>query len=236
MQFIPVKTRVLQPPQDDLLAALDESLKDVREGDVVVVSSKVVAIHEGRCVPVSDFDKTAHIEHAAEVIVPRPYWRAPLTITNHVFVSSAGVDRSNSDGFYTLLPADPFVSAKNIHQYLTNRFGLSEAGVIITDSRSEPCRYGAVGVSIGWWGINPLEDHIGKTDLFGRKMKVERSNIVDGIAAGATVVMGEVAEQTPVVVARDIPNLHFTEKNTRDQLFCPFREDTFRVLYEGFLS
>ena len=153
MQFIPIQTRVMVPPKDDLFAVLDESLGDVREGDVVVVSSKVVAIDEGRCVPVADFDKAAHVAREADVVIERSYWHAPLTITNHVFVSSAGVDQSNGDGYYTLLPADPFSSAERIHEYLRARFLLTNVGVIITDSRSEPCRYGAMGVSIGWWGI-----------------------------------------------------------------------------------
>lgn len=236
MQFIPIKTRIFQPPQDDLWEVLGESLHGVQERDVVLVSSKVVAIGEGRCVPEEDFDKQKHVHEVAEVVIPRSYWGADLTITNHVFVSSAGVDRSNSNGYYTLLPADPFASAERIHSYLTERFGLREVGVIITDSRSEPCRYGAVGVGIGFWGIKPLKNHVGKDDLFGRKIRVERSNVVDGLTAGANVVMGEVAEQTPIVIARGVPGLEFKDGNLRDELFCPFADDTFRVLYEKYLK
>ncbi|MCA9354628.1 MAG: coenzyme F420-0:L-glutamate ligase [Candidatus Kaiserbacteria bacterium] len=236
MQIIGIKTRVLQPPKDDLFSVLDESLTDVQEGDVVCVSSKVVAINEGRCVAKEVFDKEAHIAAEAQVMIPRPYWHAPLTITNNVFVSSAGVDQSNSDGYYTLLPQDPFVSAEAVYTYLKKRFNLKNIGVIITDSRSEPCRFGAVGAAIGFWGVSPLHDHIGREDLFGRKIRVERSNIVDGIAAAAVVVMGEVDECTPVAIVRAVPDLRFAEGNQRDQLFCPFAEDTFRVLYEDFLT
>jgi dihydrofolate synthase / folylpolyglutamate synthase len=236
MQFIPIKTRILQPPKDDLWAVLDESLNDVREQDVILISSKVVAIGEGRCVVEADFDKKTHVHQSAEVVIPRPYWGTELTITNHVFVSSAGVDRSNSNGYYTLLPADPFASAEKIHRYLINRFKLREVGVIITDSRSEPCRYGAIGVGIGFWGIVPLENHIGKEDLFGRRIRIERSNVIDGLSAGANVMMGEVAEQTPVVIAREVVGLEFKDGNLRDELFCPFKDDTFRVLYERFIE
>lgn len=236
MHFIPIKTRILQPPKDDLWAVLDESLLEVQEKDVILISSKVVAIGEGRCVAEADFDKKRHVQQSAEVVIPRPYWGTDLTITNHVFVSSAGVDRSNSNGYYTLLPADPFVSAERIHRYLIDRFKLKEVGVIITDSRSEPCRYGAIGVGIGFWGIAPLDNHIGKEDLFGRKIRVERSNVIDGLSAGANVLMGETAEQTPVVIARAVANLEFREGNLRDELFCPFAEDTFRILYERFIK
>ncbi|MCA9355849.1 coenzyme F420-0:L-glutamate ligase [Candidatus Kaiserbacteria bacterium] len=235
MQYIPVKTRILKPPKDDLFSVLDEYLPVIKERDVVVISSKVVAIGEGRCVKESDFNKKEHIEKEAEVIIPRPYWKAPLTITNHVMVSSSGVDRSNSNGYYTLLPADPFASAEKICAYLKNRFKIRDLGIIITDSVSSPCRFGATGRAIGFWGFVPLKNHIGEKDLFGRKIKYERANLVDGIASGANVLMGEVAECTPIVIARGLDNLEFKDGNFKNILFCSFAEDTFRILYERFL-
>jgi F420-0:gamma-glutamyl ligase len=201
----------------------------------VVVTSKVVAIGEGRCEPVATFDKKAYIQKAAQVIIPRTYWGTVLTITNNMFVSSSGVDQSNSNGYVTLLPEAPFQSAQKIHEYFTKRFALKNIGVVITDSHSTPCRYGAVVGAISWWGFEPLQDHVGRKDLFGRKIEHERSNLVDGIAAGVGVVMGEVNECTPVVIARGIPAVTFTNENTRDTLFCPPADDTMRVLYERFL-
>ncbi|MCA9361744.1 coenzyme F420-0:L-glutamate ligase [Candidatus Kaiserbacteria bacterium] len=236
MQFIPVKTRILQPPKDDLLAVLDVSLTDLQAGDVLVVSSKVLAIHEGRCVPGGEYDVAAHIAREADVVIPRPDRPSPLTLINHTIVGGAGVDRSNSNGYVTLLPRDPFLSARRIYEYTTKRFGTTELGVIITDSHSVPCRYGAQGVAIGWWGFQPLVDHVNKADLFGRKIQYERSNLADGVAAGAVVVMGEVAECTPLVIARNVPNLLFTTENTKDKLFCPPEDDIMKVLYKDFLT
>ncbi len=80
-----------------------------------------------------------------------------------------------------------------------------------------------------------MEDHRGRTELFGRVIQYERSNLVDGLAAGANVVMGEVDEGVPVVIVRGVPRLVFTEKDTRETLLVPYREDLFRVLYEKFL-
>ena len=77
---------------------------------------------------------------------------------------------------------------------------------------------------------------MGKEDLFGRKIQIERSNIVDGLSAGAIVVMGEVAESTPIVIARSVPNLKFIHGNQKERLFCPLEKDTFRVLYEDILE
>ncbi|MEK7461983.1 MAG: coenzyme F420-0:L-glutamate ligase [Patescibacteria group bacterium] len=235
MRFIAIKTRILQPPQDDLFDALDEALVDVIEGDLVVVSSKVVSINEGNCVLIEGIDKAALVAQEAELIVPRAYWPSPLTVRHNAFIGTAGIDESNANGHYILLPKDPFKSAKEIQLYLQNRFGLKKVGVIITDSHSAPLRRGATGVSIGYAGFAPTINYVGEPDLFGREMKIEVANIVDALAAGAGVVMGETNECQPVVVIRDIPNLTFTEEETKQNFLVPFAEDTFRVLYERFL-
>ena len=90
-------------------------------------------------------------------------------------------------------------------------------------------------MALAWSSIEPIEDCRGRTNLFGRKIQYERSNIVDGLAAGGNVLMGEVDERIPVVIAREVPSLVFTEANTKDQLFVTFKTDTFRVLYEKYL-
>ncbi len=235
MEYLPVVTRVLQPPKDDLLAVLAASLPPLRERDIVVVSSKVVAIDEGRCVPKAGFDKAAFLRAEAELIIPRDYWSTPLTVSRHAFVSGCGLDESNGDGYLIQLPVDVFASAKRLYEHLREQSGCAELGVVITDSASAPFRYGAHGVALSWWGFEPLQNHIDRTDLFGREIHYERSNLVDGLAAGAVVVMGEVDECTPVVIVRGVPRVLFTERDTRDELLAPFSEDTFRVLYEKWL-
>jgi len=235
MQFIPIKTRILTPPQDDLYAVLDEYLTDVIEGDIILVSSKVIAIGEGRCVAKTDATKAELVDDTADVVIPRPYWNSPLTIVHNTFLGAAGIDESNGNGYYVLLPSDVFKSAEAIYTYLCTKHQVKNIGVIITDSRSLPFRYGATGVALAWWGMEPLQDHIGRRDLFGRKIEVERSNLVDGLAAGATVIAGEVDECIPVVIARGVPNVIYVTGNTKDSLFSPFEDDTFRVLYERFL-
>jgi F420-0:gamma-glutamyl ligase len=235
MEFIPVKTRVMLPPQDDLFAVLDESLPALKEGDVVLISSKVVAIHQGRCLPISENLKEELVVKAADFIIHREYSRAPLTVAHHAFLGAAGIDESNGNGYYILLPENIFEFAREAHEYLCQKYSLKNLGVVVTDSHSGPFRYGATGVSLGWWGIEPMEDHRGRKDLFGRAIQYERSNLVDGLAAGAVVVSGEVDECIPVVIARGVPRLVFTSEDTRDQLLVPYKEDLFRVLFEKFL-
>ena len=226
----------MKPPQDDLFAVLDEALAGVQEGDIIAVSSKVVAIHEGNCLPVAGTDKKELVTEEAELCIPRIYWSSPLTIKHSAFIGTAGIDESNADGHYVLLPKDPFVSAKNIHNYLTKRFQIKNAGVVITDSHSSPLRRGAAGVAIGWWGFHPTINHVGKPDLFGREFRIEVSNVADALASGAGLVMGETDECQPVVIIRDTPSITFTDIDTKDELFVSFEDDTFRVLYEGFLT
>jgi dihydrofolate synthase / folylpolyglutamate synthase len=235
MQFIPVKTKIFFPPHDDLFSELATTLPPLQDGDVVLISSKVVAISEGRCVSIEDTDKTKLVEREADYIIPTDYRPQPLTIKNNTFLGAAGIDESNGNGYYILLPEDCFKSAEILHQFLLKKHSLKNLGVIVTDSRSLPLRYGASGVALGWWGIAPLQDHIGSNDLFGRAFKYERSNIVDGIAAAANLVSGETDECMPIVIARDVPNLVFVSGDTRTELFSPLQDDTFRVLYKDLL-
>lgn len=235
MQFIHIKTRIITPPQDDLLAVITDSVADVKNGDVILISSKVVSIHEGRCIEASEINKEAVVEQEADFIIPTDYRNHPLTVTRHTFLGAAGIDESNGNGYLVLLPEDCFASAEQLHKFFCITYGVTDIGVVITDSRSHPFRYGATGVALAWWGIEPLEDHIGKADLFGREFKYERSNIVDGLAAGATVVAGETDECIPIVIARNVPRLKFTTIDTSTHLLAPYADDTFRVLYEKWL-
>ncbi len=211
MELIPIRTRILHPPKDDLLEVLDTSLSDVGEGDVVIITSKVVAIHEGRFVPIEGTDKEALVKREAEYVYQSERQKKPLTITNDALISGAGIDESNGEGYYILLPKDSYISARAIRTHLIKPHGLTRLGVVITDSHSLPFRYGAMSVSIGCWGFLPIESHIGRTDIFGRVMKYSKTNIPDAIAAAATLVSGECDEVQPIQIARGVSNLVWSD-------------------------
>lgn len=234
MELIPVKTQILHPPKDDLFEVLGASLTDVREGDVLIITSKVVAIHEGRTVPIEHIEKLELILREAELLYQPAYRTKPLTITNHAFISGAGIDESNGEGYYILLPEDSFASARAIRSYVIDRFGLTELGVVITDSHSLPFRFGALSVAIGCWGFRAVESHIGRPDLFGRPMEYSKTNIADAIAAAATLVSGECDEAQPIQIARGIPNLVYTNEDPRPDFFVPYEDDIYRHLYRDF--
>ena len=234
MKLIPIKTRTFTPPQDNLYVILDESLHGVEERDIVLVTSKVVSIHEGRCVHMDSSEKSELVIQEADYLYS-PEGRAhPITIVHHALILSAGIDESNGYGYHILLPEKPYESAREIHTYLQNRFKLRDVGVIVTDSHSLPFRYGAMSVSIGHYGFNPVESHIGKPDLFGRVMQYSKTNLVDALAASATLVSGECAEAQPVVIARDVPNIIFTMEDTQKELCVPLEEDIYRALFRDF--
>ncbi len=238
MQYIPIKTRVVTPPKDNLFAVLDESLTALKEGDILLVTSKIVAIHQGLCVPITGTNKKELVKKESEYwIESHPkYAASPLAIKYHVMLYAAGIDESNSDGYYTLLPEHPYESAREIWQYLTQKHQLSKLGVIITDSHVQPLRWGCVGISIGFWGFHPIERHQGKMDLFGREMQLSSTNIVDGVSAGAGVVSGETNECTPLIIARDVPKVRFTDTDTRDELLVPPEDDLYYPVTKVFFE
>jgi dihydrofolate synthase / folylpolyglutamate synthase len=136
-----------------------------------------------------------------------------LAINNNLIAPSAGIDESNGNGYYILWPENPQKTANEIRSYLIKRFSVSEAGVIITDSRTTPLRWGTTGISIAYSGFLALNDYIGRPDIFGRKLEMTKANIADALAVAAVVVMGEGSEQTPLAVIKDVPFVHFQKRN-----------------------
>ncbi|MCA9359711.1 coenzyme F420-0:L-glutamate ligase [Candidatus Kaiserbacteria bacterium] len=236
MQYIPIKTRVLNPPQDDLFGVLNGALNDLKEGDVLLVTSKVVSIHQGRCVPQAEVNKRDLVEQEADYLIEgyERFRLSPLAIKHNALFSGAGIDESNADGHYILLPSKPFDEAERIWEFVTGKHGFKNLGVVITDSHSQPMRSGAVGVAIAWWGFHPTESHTGRKDLFDRPLQWSATNIVDCIAAGGGAVSGEADESTPFIIVRNVPNLEFTKVDTRHEVFRAPKEDIFYPLLKPF--
>ncbi len=229
----------MQPPQDDLFQLLNESLNDVQEGDIVIITSKVVAIHEGRCIPISEaITKRELVEQEAEYMFEgqTKYDNSPLAIKFGALFYGAGIDESNADGHYILLPEKPFDSAYTIWKFLREKFQITNLGVIVTDSHSLPLRRGCLSVSIGHWGFHPVEHHAGKPDLFGRKLTISSTNIPDALSAGATLITGEADECIPVTVVRDLPNIRFTTHDTRHEILIPPEDDIYFPLLKPFFN
>ncbi|MBI2334413.1 coenzyme F420-0:L-glutamate ligase [Candidatus Daviesbacteria bacterium] len=224
-----IRSRKFLPPKDNLWDLFSEI--SFKENSILAVTSKVVAIGEGRCIPVDKITKDRLAIRESDKYLPRksaPSGLVMHTIKNNMMIASAGVDESNGKGYYILWPKDPQASAKKIWQFLTKKFKVKNLGVIITDSRLVPLRRGVVGVAIGYFGFKPLRDYRGKKDLFGRKFKMETSNLPDSLASAAVLEMGEGAEQTPLAVISDIPYIKFSP--TFSNIKIPEKEDMFYPL------
>ncbi len=235
-QLWAIKTRIMQPPQDDFYTALAENLPPLQNGDVLCVSAKVLAIHEGRCVPQDAATRDALVEQETDLWLPRELntYGFMLSIIHHALIASAGIDESNSGDYFTLLPKNPTESARQLRAHLMQTHGLTELAVIVTDSHVTPLRWGTQGVAIGAYGLEPLRDYRGTPDLFGRTMKVSQHNIIDALAVASVSLMGEGAECTPAVLVRQWPNLVFTDEDTWHKLVVDPAADVFAPLLEIF--
>lgn len=240
MEVIAIKTRKFLPPKDNLWDLLS-AIKKLEENSVVAVTSKVVTIGEGRCVPFEDITKDELAIKEADKYLPRkisPGGWILQTIKNNILIASSGVDESNGANYYILWPKDPQNRAKQIWKFLKKKFNIKNLGVIITDSRLVPLRRGVVGIAIGYFGFKPLKDYRGKRDLFGREFKMETSNMPDSLATAAVLEMGEGSESQPIAIIENIPHIEFIQndykpENEDDEFNIPYEEDMFYPFFSA---
>jgi coenzyme F420-0:L-glutamate ligase len=237
VSLIPIRTRPLVPPRDDLWDALDPVLPALQEGDVLAITSKVVAIHQGRCVPIAEFgDREELVANEADAWIGRASSRYGITLSikGSTLVASAGIDASNANDHYVLWPSAPNDSAAEIGRRLRRERGVRNLGVILTDSHCTPMRRGTTGISIGFYGFEALCDYRGRPDLFGRPLAVTVANRVDAMAAAAVGLMGEGSECIPAVIIRDWPDIVFNDAAGQDGFLISPEQDVFAPLLRCF--
>lgn len=208
MKVHSIKTHRITNQDRDLYAILDRYLTSFDEGSILAITSKIVAICQGRMVRVEEADKQALIESEADYWLPpsASKYHVSLTVKDHLLIPMAGVDESNGNGYYVLWPRDPQRVANEVRAYLSGRFSRRQVGVIITDSKTTPLRWGVTGVAIAHSGFLALNDYIGQPDIFGRPLQITKVDVADALAAAAVLVMGEGNEQTPLAVIGDLPS------------------------------
>ena len=209
----------------DLAALVAEAAADLRDGDIVVITSKIVSKAEGRVVAVA---REQAIEAETARVVAR---RGATTIaqTRHGLVlAAAGVDESNTaPGTVVLLPTDPDESARRLRKALQARTGRT-VGVIVTDTMGRPWRAGQTDNAIGAAGVTPVRDYRGETDTFGNILEVTVAAVADEIAAAADLVKGK-SRQVPAAVVRGLAALVTDEDGPGARaIIRPADEDMFR--------
>lgn len=249
MKIFAVKTKAMMPPKDDLFSLIKESFLDnkikLKEESIIVITSKIVAIAEGRCIKINQNlskeeqrkEKDKLIKQEADFFIDRkhvPHQLVTLTIKNNILIPTAGIDQSNANGYYIFWPKDPFKEAKKIYTFIKKEFGIKKVGIIISDSHTTPLRSGISGISIAYYGFYPLRDYRGQKDIFGRELKMSQTNIVDSLADIAVFTMGEGNEQTPIAIAEDIKGIKFGFDSTKnDPLIINKKQDIYYPLIKG---
>ncbi|HMK99822.1 MAG TPA: coenzyme F420-0:L-glutamate ligase [Acidimicrobiales bacterium] len=229
LQLIPV-TGLGEIRRGDDLASLLAGAVELQNGDVVVVTQKVVSKAEGRLVPIDHDDVDARLEIVMSESVRVLRRRGDLVIseTRHGFVcANAGVDLSNVDqGWAALLPEDPDRSARRLRDRLRARTA-AEVAVIVSDTFGRPWRRGVTDVAIGCAGIAAVLDLRGTPDDRGRTLLATEVCVADEIASAAELVMGK-ASGVPGAVVRGLDPGWFRPGSVSQEVIRPPAEDMFR--------
>ena len=230
MQVKTIKTRIFQE-NENLLKFILKYIKRIPENSVLVITSKIVALSEGRVVECKDKNqKIKLIKEESDFAIKTKYtW---LTIKDGMVMANAGVDESNADGKIILLPKNSFRSADLIRKKLKKIFKLKKFGVLITDSRVFPLRAGIVGVALGYAGFKGVRDYRNTPDIFGRILKMSRTDVADSLATFAVLCMGEGKEQQPLALISNAPVV-FTEKIDKKELLIDPREDLYLPIFRS---
>lgn len=220
MKVTPIKTEKILPGSISLFEVLDKYVVNLNEKSVVAIASKIVGICEGRVVKkISEEQKDELAKQEADYYLQRGFnqYGFMITINRNMMVASGGVDESNGSGYYILWPEDPQKSANEIREYLAKKFNLSEIGVVITDSKLTPLRWGVTGYAVTHSGFNALKNYIGTPDIFGRLLHAEKTNVADSLATAAVFEMGEGNEQQPLAIIEDLNSVEFQKRNPTDE-------------------
>ena len=241
LQVIPVKIQKEVETGDDLVNLILKSF-EINDGDVLVLSQKIISKNEGRILSLSSVTPSLLADGIAssygkdprlvELIlseskrIVRMENGVIIVETNHGFVcANAGIDESNvQDGYATLLPDDPDQSANLLKDAIKQKTGKNVA-VVISDTFGRPFRLGQMDVAIGIAGLEPILDYNGKPDTFGKIMQVTAIAVADEICSASELVMGKV-QKCPIAVIR---NYNFNSSTAKIQkMLRSDHDDLFR--------
>lgn len=244
MQLFPVKTgkqRENFPLVRCVLGSLKRAKLALKNSDILAISSKFVAMSEGRTVKIDSVKPTKKARRLARKLGMNSSFAQlvldesekifsgvegfVLAIKDGVIAPNAGIDKSNVyPGYAILYPKDCFRSAEKLRTEIFRKTG-KKTGIILTDSRLMPTRIGTTGIAVGAAGIEPVINEIGRKDLFGNTLKHTKRNIADDIAAAAQLLMGEANEAVPIVLVR---GWRTTERKIRrKEMVIDYRKDIY---------
>lgn len=202
---------------------MSENLKNetLENGDIIVISSKIVSFAEGRLVnlktvQVTEVGKALAVEFCIDekfaqlilnegALILGGVKKVVATINKNIAIPFAGADLSNvPPGYAVLWPVNPSRTASELRKFLLKSRGV-KIGVIISDSQIVPLRTGTYGIALGIAGFLGVVDKRGSSDIFGKEMKVTRWNLADNLASAANIMMGEGMESSPIAIIKGAP-------------------------------
>jgi len=204
---------------DEMINVISENKTSLKNGDVIVISSKYVSNSQGRIIDTSKITESEQSIHIAKKFRIKPKFAEVIlresdkifggvsgfviTSSDNILAPNAGIDKSNSDGTKLILyPENPYQVAENIKRKIFFEYNI-HVGIIIVDSRLMPARIGTTGVAISCAGLEPVKDLRGEQDLDGNPLKVTFQATADNLASIANHKMGEGSESQPIAIIRD---------------------------------
>jgi len=227
IEILPVEGMPEVHPGDEI-ADLIAGRVELQDGDIVVVTQKIVSKAEGRLEEVADDEERLRLIERESVRVLRRRDELVISETQQGFVcANAGVDLSNvDDGVAALLPVDADRSARHIRDALGARTNVAVA-VIVSDTFGRPWRRGVVDVALGCAGIAAIVDLRGTADTRGRTLQATEVALADELASAAELVMGK-DRNVPVAVVRGVDRSWLRESSVKAEIVRPHNEDLFR--------
>ena len=221
LEVFPVKATKKQGKfdlYDEIKKLVEENDIYLKEGDILVISSKYISNSQGRILnhnsiklseKANEIAKKFSInQKLSEAIVRESdvvfggVSGFVITSSNNIMAPNAGIDKSNSQGKLILYPNDPYLIAEQIKRKFFLDYSL-HVGIIIVDSRLMPARIGTSGVAIACSGIEPVSDRRATKDLDGNVLKVTFQAVADNLASIANHKMGEADELLPIAIIRE---------------------------------
>ncbi|MFA5753942.1 MAG: coenzyme F420-0:L-glutamate ligase [Patescibacteria group bacterium] len=230
MKVRTIKTAIF-PSHGNLLSFIARYLPKIAEQSILVVTSKIVALSEGRIVEkTTAAAKVELIRQESDFMIRTK--RTYLTIKDGMVMANAGIDESNADGKIILLPRDSYRAASKIRNFFKQKHQLKDFGVIITDSRCFPLRAGITGVVLGYAGFKGIKRYQGTPDIFGRPFKYSRVDVADSLATAAVLCMGEGAQRQPLAIISGAP-VEYVERIRKDDLKIDVKEDMYGPIFRN---
>ena len=212
MIVTPIKTNLIKEG-DYLFEIISKNIKKLSEKSILVIAAKIISICQSRAVEKRTDNKIRAQKHkliqkeaGCYLDILESKYGVMLTIKNNILGINAGINESNANDKYILLPKNVQDVTNSVWSFLRKQYSIKKTGVIIADSTILPLRWGSIGVTVSYCGFKPLYKYHNERDIFGKRLSFSQVNIVDALAIAAVSEMGEAGEQQPFCLIEEVSN------------------------------